>query len=115
MPTYQTRVAAATAVVGADLFVGQVWARTPQPRAMDGYALVGSAVLGDSEIDLMIGELRIGNFFNSRAGITSPNFDDVFTLGGLFIPGGALLRALVRVAATTNPLGSLINLRDVRR
>jgi hypothetical protein len=114
MPTYQGRVAASTAVVGSDLFSGQIWARTPQARALDSFALVGSAVLGDAEVDIMLGELRIANFFNSRTGVTSPNIDDIIRLGGLFVPGGALLRAIVRDAAATNPLAYIIALRDVR-
>jgi len=116
MPTYQGRIAAATAVIGADLFdaaAARVWTRTPQPRAVLGFALVGSAALGDAEVDLMIGELRIANFFNSRTGVTSPNLDDIVKLGGLYVPGGGLIRGIVRDGATTNPLAYLIELRDV--
>lgn len=115
MPTYQGRIAAATAIVGADLFDGEIWARTPQARALMNFGIVGSAALGDSEVDLLIGEIRIANFFNSRTGVTSPNLDDVVPLGGLLIPGGALLRAIVRDAATTNPLAYIITFRDVPR
>jgi len=113
MPSYQGRVAAATAIIGFDLFTGQVWSRTPQPRAISSFGLAGSAALGDTEVDIMLGELRIGNFFNSRTGVTSPNFDDVMQLGGLFIPGGSLLRCIVRDAPATNPIAYLINLRDI--
>jgi len=113
MPTYQVRVAAAVAVIGADLFTGEVWARTPRNRIFSGFACVGSAALADTEVDLMLDELRIGNFFNSRTGVTSPNKDDLMPVGNLYIPAGALLRCLVRDAATTNPVGLLIILQDM--
>lgn len=115
MATYQVRVAAATAVLGADLFTGQIWARTPQDRTLNEFGMVGSAVIGDSEVDLMIGEIRIGNFFNSTTGVIGPRLDDMIKLGNLFIPGGALLRCIVRDAATTNPLAGAIVLMDMMR
>jgi hypothetical protein len=115
MPTYQDRIPAATAIVGYDLFTGQIWSRTPQPRALLSFGMVGSAALGDTEVDLLIGEIRIGNFFNSRTGVTSPNIEDIIQLGGLGIPGGALLRGIVRDAATTNPVAFIITFADIRR
>lgn len=118
MATYSVRVPAATAVVGYDLFTEAsaiVWARTPQGRTIRKVALVGSAALADSEIDLLIGEARIGNFFNTRAGVTTPNFDDWVMIGSLYVPPGALLRAVVRDAATTNPLHCAVELHDYRR
>lgn len=115
MATYQGRVAAATAIIGADLFVGEVWARTPRPRTLKAFGLVGSAAIGDSEVDIMIDEVRIANFFNSVLGVVQPRYDDMVRMGNLLIPAGALLRAIVRDAATTNPLAFMIELADMLR
>lgn len=115
MAVYQGRVAAATAVVGADLFLGEVWARSPRNRTLKSFGMVGSAVIGDSEIDLMIDEVRMGNFFNSTLGVIQPRYDDIVKMGNLYVPAGALLRGLVRVAATTNPLAFQIELADMLR
>lgn len=116
MATYQIRPTAATAALRADLFSGEVWSRTPQPRTLNEFGMVGSAVIGDTEVDLLIGEIRVGNFFNSTTGVIGPRYDDMIRLGNLMVPAGALLRCIVRDAATTNPLGIAIVLMDwVRR
>lgn len=110
MPSFTASVAAATAVIGADLFVGTTFARSPRNRTVDAIAMAGSAVIGDTEIDLLIDEQRIGNFFNTRLGF--PNFDDAIDLRAAFIPAGAQLRAIVRDAATTNPINVRVDLTE---
>jgi len=111
MPNYLSSVAAAVAILDADLFTGQVWARAPQNRSLEAFALTGSAAVGDSEVELFIDEVRVGQFFNNK--LTFPNNDDLMELESLFIPGGAQLRAIVRDAATTNPLNAMVSLEDV--
>lgn len=115
MAVYQGRIAAAVALVGADLFTGEVWARSPRNRTLKSFGMVGSAAIGDAEVDLMIDEVRMGNFFNSTTGVIAPRYDDMIKMGNLFVPAGALLRALVRDAATTNPLAFMIELADMLR
>jgi len=46
MPSYTAGVAAATAVVGYDLFTDEVWARSPMDRILVGAGIAGSAVAG---------------------------------------------------------------------
>lgn len=111
MPNYTSSVAAATAIVNFDLFTGQVWARAPQNRAITGMGLAGSAAAGDAEVEVFIDEVRVGNFFNNKLGF--PNNDDLLPLEGLFIPGGAAIRAIVRDAPATNPLNAMVALEDV--
>jgi len=110
MPNYISSVAAATAILDADLFTGEVWARTPQDRTMEGFALRGSAVIGDTEVELFIDEVRVGNFFNN--GLLFPNNDDLMPLESLFVPGGAQLRCLVRDAAATSAINAMVALED---
>ncbi len=111
MPNYTVSVAAATAIVGADLFVGEVWSRSPVNRVLTGSALCGSTAIGDTEIELMIDEVRVSSFFNSK--LTFPNLDDLIPLESLFIPAGALLRSLVRDAAVSNVINHMIALENV--
>jgi len=111
MPNWQASIAAAVAVLDADLFVGQVWARTPQNRVLSGIACNGSAAVGDTEIEVFIDEVRVGNFFNNKLGF--PNVDDLLPVENLFVPGSAQLRATVRDAATTNPVNVMVALEDV--
>jgi hypothetical protein len=111
VPSYTASIAAAVALVGADLFTGEVWARSPVNRVLTGSALRGSAAAGDTEVELMIDEVRVSSFFNTTTGF--PNMDDLVPLESLFIPAGALLRSLVRDAATTNPINHMVSLENV--
>jgi len=111
VPNYTVAIAASVAIVGADLFEGQVWARAPQNRVVDGAALRGSAAAGDSEVELHIDEVRISSLFNNNTGF--PNNDDLLPLESLLIPAGAQLRAIVVDAAASNPLNAMVALRDV--
>jgi len=111
MPSYQVGVAAATAIVGFDMFTGEPWARTPQRRVINEIGVTGSAVVGDSEVELFVDEVRIGNFFNSA--LLVPQFDSMIALGRLLVPGGSLLRCLVRDAPATSILYIRVDLADV--
>jgi len=110
MPSYTADVAAATAVVGADLFTGEVWARAPQDRILTGSGVSGSAVIGDTEIELFIDEVRVGSFFNNR--LLLPTQDEIQDLEDLFVPGGAQLRSIVRDAAATSIIYHTVVLED---
>jgi len=111
MPSYMASVAAAVALVGADLFTGEVWSRAPQDRALTGIGTRGSAAGLDTEFEVFIDEVRVGNFFNVSTGV--PNNDDLAPLESLGVPAGAQLRAVVRDAAATNPINVLVALEDV--
>jgi len=113
MPTYTADNTAAVAVVGADLFNGKVWARSPVDRVLQGIAYTGSAVIGDTEIEVFIDETRIGSYFNSK--LLTPNIDDMFAVGNLGIPGGALLRAVVVDSAATSLVYPQVQVAHVAR
>jgi len=112
MPNFTSDVTAAVAILGADLFTGEVWARTPQDRVLTGVAYTGSAVIGDTEIEVYIDEVRVGSFFNSA--LLTPQIDrDIQPLESLGVPGGAQLRANVVDAAATSLVYALVALEDV--
>ena len=110
MPNYTASVTAAVAIVGADVFSGQVWARSPVDRILTGVGMTGSAVVGDTEVEAFIDEVRVGQFFNTA--LLLPNQDEIQDLEELFVPAGAQLRALVRDAAATNPIYISIVVED---
>ncbi len=112
MPSFTVGVAAATAVLGYDMFTSEPWARSPTHRTLNEIGVAGSAVIGDSEVDLYVDEIRIGNFFNTA--LLLPGFDQMIALGRLFVPAGALLRALVRDAPATSILYIRVDLAQVR-
>jgi len=112
MPNFTADNTAAVAIVGADLLAGQVWARTPQDRVLNGVAYTGSAVIGDTEIEMYIDEVRVGSFFNSA--LLTPQVDrDIVPLESLGVPGGAQLRANVVDAAATSVVFVMVSLEDV--
>lgn len=111
MPSFTVGVPAATAVLGYDLFTGESWQRTPQSRVINELGVTGSAVIGDSRVELLIDEIRIGTFYNSA--LLVPQFDSMVNIGQLFVPGGALLRCLVRDAPVTSVLYIRIDLSNV--
>jgi len=113
MPSFTVPNTAAVAIVGADLFANQVWARSPRDRVVSKFGMVGSAVGGDMAIDLLIDETRIGEYMNTRGGAgLVPNFDDMSVLEDLLVPAGAQLRCVVTDAAATEIVRTTIVLND---
>ena len=110
MPSYTAAVAAATAVVGYDLFTAEVWARSPVDRILTGTGVAGSAVIGDAEVELFIDEVRVGSFFNNR--LLLPTQDEIQDLEDLFIPAGAQLRSIVRDAPATSIIYHTVVVED---
>lgn len=111
MPNYLASVAAATAAVGYDLFVNQVWARSPTDRVLTAFGLQGSAAALDTEVELFIDEVRVGNFYNTNLGV--PNNDSLMDIEDLGVPAGAQLRCIVRDAAATNPINAMVTLEEI--
>lgn len=109
-PSYTAAVPAATAIVGYDLFSDEVWARSPVDRILTGTGLAGSAVIGDSEVELFIDEVRVGSFFNNR--LLLPTQDEIQDLEDLFIPAGAQLRSIVRDAPATSIIYHTVVVED---
>jgi len=113
MPSYTIPNTAAVAIVGADLFAGETWGRSPRNRVATGFGIVGSAVAGDMAVDLFVDETRIGTFMNTRGGAgIVPNFDDMLHLERLFIPSGAQLRCVVTDAALTEIVRTTLRVED---
>lgn len=113
MPNYTADVAAATAVVGYNLATGERWARSPVNRVLKGVAITGSAVIGDSEVDVYIDEVRVSGFFNSA--LLTPQVDrDIVPQPSLLVPAGAEIQAIVIDAPATSIIYFLVALEDLR-
>jgi len=110
MPNWTASVAAASAGIGIDILSGEVWARSPRNRVLNGVSLTGSAAAGDTEVDLYIDTVLISNFFNNALGFG--NIDDLLPQNAV-VPAGAQLRMLVTDAPTTNPINAILGLEDV--
>lgn len=114
MPNYTAGVAAAVAVVGFNLTQNQRWARSPVHRVLTGIGLTGSAVIGDTEADVFIDEVRVSGLFNSA--LLIPQVDrDIVPQPSLLIPAGAELQCVIVDAPTTSIIYFLAALADLRR
>jgi hypothetical protein len=111
-PIYQTGVAAGTAVVGYNVQTGERWARSPVNRVLLSAAITGSAVIGDTQIDLYIDEVRVSSLFNSA--LLTPQVDrDMQPLGELLVPAGAELQAIVIDAPATSIVYLAESIEDI--
>ncbi len=95
-------VGAAAVAVNTDLLKDNEFQKVPYPRLMTARMITGSAVAGDSTIDLFVGETRIGSLVNTSTGEGAANVD-LYPQTAL-IPANVSLRAIVKVSPTTNPI-----------
>lgn len=103
MPTYTVSVAAATAVLNADLLADTIYKRSPYARTLNSVAMTGSAAAGDTAVDLFIDEVRVASIVNSATGFPQQDAATIF-VGSLGIPAGAAITATVTDAAASSPI-----------
>jgi hypothetical protein len=97
-------IAAATAVVGYDLFGNTRWNVSSKRRTIRAIAIAGSAAINDCIVDVYVEDKYIGQFFNTRAGVVAPLNEDVIPLGRVFVPPGSKISCIVADAPATNPI-----------
>jgi hypothetical protein len=95
-------VAAATAVVGFDLFQSNSAATIAPGQRVTFGAVLGSAAAGDSEIRLMAGNTHIATLFNSNTGF--PTGTDMFPIAYRHVGPTTRIYATVVNAPATNPI-----------
>lgn len=103
----QVSVAAAVAVVGYDLAAATTWRVSNLPRNIVAVGLAGSAAALDSKVDIFVGNVKVGDMYNSGTG--APNRDSMFRVG-FFVPAGAPVSVIVTDAPATNPLNLAVDL-----
>lgn len=107
MANISAHVAVATAVLGYDLFQNEVEARQPYARKIIATGLVGSAAIGDTEVEFRVGGKPVGKYTNTTAGVSSTNPGSVkadvdLKRADIFVPANQLLQAIVTDAPATN-------------
>ena len=101
-------VAAATAVVGYDLFANQTWRVSSKTRRLRGFAMAGSAAALDTAVDLFIDQYHVGKFYNSATGAPLMDAHNI-PLKGNLVPPGATIAAIVADAPATNPINIILS------
>jgi len=102
----QVSIAAATAVLGYDMFRDQTWRVSAKPRRLYGLGIAGSAAAGDCAVDVYIDQYHVGRFYNLATGW--PTKDHIVPLKGNAVPPGATVACIVSVAPGTNPLNIIL-------
>lgn len=110
MAVYEVTIAAATAILGFDMFRDEPWTVSDEDRMITGLGVTGSAAGGDAAIDLLIGQVRAVRKFNQTTGF--PNMDNVQPLD-VGVPAGAKISAPVVDAPATNPLNVIIIIEEI--
>lgn len=100
-------VPAATAVVGYDLMRDNQARVSALPRAINGIAVAGSLAAGDCSVDLFIGQVLVGRFFNKAVGW--PTRDHRWPLQGRYVPPGETIALMVSDAPATNPINVILD------
>ena len=99
-------IAAATAIIGADLFRDQSWRVSSKPRKLRGCRVAGSTAAGDCALDLFVDQYHIGRFYNLATGFPTELHN--IPLKGNFVPPGATISAIVGIAAVANPINVIL-------
>lgn len=101
-------VAAATAVLGADLLANRPdIASGAGKRVLRSLGLTGSAAIGDSSVDVKVGNRTVATLFNNATDFPT-NDAGKFTTAYL-VPPGSPVSVVVTDAPVTNPLNLLID------
>jgi len=95
-------VAAATAVVGFDLFQSNSAATIAPGQRISFAGMLGSAAAGDTEVRLMAGNTHIATLFNSNTGF--PTGTDMFPVAYRHVGPTTRVYATCVSAAATNPI-----------
>lgn len=102
MPTGEVSVAAATAVVGFDLFADEWFQIMNEDRTLTGIGVAGSAAALDCEGELFIGIRKVGNYMNKATGAVLMNAHRIELEADC--DAGEMLHFYMTTAPTTNPI-----------
>lgn len=101
-------VAAATAVVGKDLFSDQTWRVSSKTRRLRGIAIAGSTAALDCSMDLFVDQYHVGKFYNLATGAPLMDAHNI-PLKGNLVPPGATIALIVADAPTSNPITVILS------
>lgn len=100
--------AAAVAVLGYNLLQNRPDVQTAgRNRTLRGFALTGSAVIGDCSVDIKVGDRVVGTFFNSAL-LTPQANRDIMPMS-VFVPVGVPISAIVVDAPATSILYAMFD------
>jgi len=101
-------VLAATAILGVDLLRNRPDVQSAgRPRVIRSLALTGSAAVGDTQVDIKVGDRVIATLYNSSLGFATADADQFKTQ--YRVNAGSPISAVVTDAPATNPINLQID------
>jgi len=101
--------AAATAVLGYNLLQNRPDVQSAgRSRTLRGFALTGSAVIGDCSVDVKVGDRVVGTFYNS--GLLTPQSNRDVMIMSVHVPAGVPVSVIVADAPATSVLYAMLDL-----
>jgi hypothetical protein len=112
MGSIDETTANATAITGYDIGQGKWWYLSNRNRQIKRLALCGSAVVGDTKVEVFYGSVKVAEIQNvalktgASATVCGPALDTElrWMLTNLVCDAGDPIRAVVKVAPTTNAI-----------
>jgi len=101
--------AAAVAVLGYNLLQNRPDVQSSgRNRTLRGFALTGSATIGDTSVDVKVGDRVVGTFYNS--GLLTPQADRDKMPMSVHVPAGVPVSVIVTDAPDTSILYAMLDL-----
>lgn len=113
MALIHQKVSVANAGVGTDLLLNSVYRRSDRPRMIRNVIIAGSAAVGDTEVQLMIGTVQVARIPNTISGTNQKISGLDFLNIGAVVPANTEVRVIVTDAPATNPIDLLMNIDDM--
>lgn len=102
-------IPAATAVLGYNMLQNRPDIQSAgRTRTLRGFALTGSAVIGDASVDVKVGDRVVGTFYNS--GLLTPQADRDKMSMSVMVPAGVPVSVIVTDAPSTAVLYAMLDL-----
>lgn len=100
--------AAATATVGYNILQNRPDVQSAgRNRTLRGFALTGSAVIGDCSVDIKVGDRVVGTFYNSAL-LTPQSNRDVMPMA-VNVPAGVPVSVIVVDAPATSVMYAMLD------
>ena len=113
MSLIHQRVPVAQATNGTDLLLNSVYRRADRPRLIRNAIIAGSAAVGDTEVQIMVGTVQVARLPNTIAGSNQKISGlDPHPIGAV-VPANVEIRVVVTDAPVTNAIDLLMNLDDI--
>lgn len=106
---------AAVAIAGANLFGGKYYQTSGSFRRVKALGLTGSAAAGDTNVELLYGTVKVGEFRNSTLGANiTPKKDDMKIVNSDWVcDPGEPINFIVKTGASVNALFWAVDIQEL--